>query len=917
MGDLDPTLGPGGIGHTRPPGGPEGSDSSASSRGVDSAGRTIEKLDAKDYSIKVEVLVDGKIENVTLQDKFAQAWLDMFAHTENMSKFEGSYKVDLMGNREVTASGDWEEGTPLLKAAQRTQAEAQKALNTLAYEGMEALALMQESSDGPGMDLETIKQNMRQTELLNQLKEGGDLETAKSDLKGVADKYREKVKTDRAGKKQVSREVENPLRAQLDETQQKLTEALARLEVAESRIEDAGGATLESLKEQLSALQKENEGLRAANEGLERTVASQGSELEELRPLRDEVKALKQELSELGKQRDTLLSEKVGLSDQVDSLTAEKTKLAENLEELTAELPSLKESGGGVATALREKIRELEEQLGAVTAERDTAKSSLEEKTVALEEAEGKISGFEEKVETQEAELEKLRPLEKKIEELEASLLKLTEEKETLASDNARLTEQVETLTSSKGELEQQLAGMINLKESLEVSLGELKGSGGEVAESLRSEIANLKEAIGDLTGERDAVKASLEEKTTALGEAEGKISGLEERQEELTRNLKSVRDERDAKVDRSDLDSSQAQVRELTEQLEAMRSRLEGLPEGETVADLNAKLEEVVTERSELQERLGDLGEGESVASLRKGMAQANRRYEELTSRLEGMVDSSSLSDLQDQLTAAEKKLAAAQTKVTKLEKDKEAIRLENTSLVGEVRGLKTDLEGRKEANKVMARKANKSTKLEEELAKAKRDAMVLEHKIRLAEEAQARAEADKVVTLGDLQKLQAEHQAQSERLATLESSTELATAETAARALAALGVRADKMLSIDDQFRLIEGVQKGRNALNKLSGLMINKLQQFGARSVDSDRCNFKTIITGLARTTKPKECLLGFETAAQQLANVKEFRTMMQDPELHEAFEELVATFGESVPPECATGVDFVRSLKRKSR
>ncbi|MCH1430729.1 MAG: hypothetical protein L7U87_08255 [Chlamydiales bacterium] len=893
MGDLDPTLGPGGIGHTRPPGGPEGSDSSASSRGVDSAGRTIEKLDAKDYSIKVEVLVDGKIENVTLQDKFAQAWLDMFAHTENMSKFEGSYKVDLMGNREVTASGDWEEGTPLLKAAQRTQAEAQKALNTLAYEGMEALALMQESSDGPGMDLETIKQNMRQTELLNQLKEGGDLETAKSDLKGVADKYREKVKTDRAGKKQVSREVENPLRAQLDETQQKLTEALARLEVAESRIEDAGGATLESLKEQLSALQKENEGLRAANEGLERTVASQGSELEELRPLRDEVKALKQELSELGKQRDTLLSEKVGLSDQVDSLTAEKTKLAEDLEELTAELSSLKESGGGVATALREKIRELEEQLGAVTAERDTAKSSLEEKTVALEEAEGKISGFEEKVETQEAELEKLRPLEGKIEELQASLLQLTEEKETLASDNARLTEQVETLTSSKGELEQQLAGMTNLKGRLEESLGELKGSGGEVAEGLRSEIADLKKAIGDLTGERDAAKASLEEKTTALGKAEGKISGFEKREEELTRNLKSVRDERDAKVDRSDLDSSQAQVKALTEQLEAMRSRLEGLPEGETVADLNAKLEEVVAERSELQERLGDLGEGESVASLRKGMAQANRRYEELTSRLEGMVDSSSLSDLQDQLTAAEKKLAAAQTKVTKLEDDKKEIRVQNTGLLEQV------------------------GKLETELAKAKRDATLLENRLRLAEEARGNAEADKAATLGDLQKLQAEHQAQSERLATLESSTELATAETAARALAALGVRADKMLSIDDQFRLIEGVQKGRNALNKLSGLMINKLQEFGARSVDSDGCNFKTIITGLARTTEPKECLLGFETAAQQLANVKEFRTMMQDSELHAAFEELVATFGGSVPAGCAPGVEFVRSLKRKSR
>lgn len=917
MGDLNPTLGPGGIDPTRIPGGPEGSGSSASSQGKGLGGRTIEKLDAKDYSIKVEVLVDGKIENVTLQEKFAQAWLDMFAHTENMSKFEGSYKVDLMGNREVTASGDWEEGTPLLKAAGRTQAEAQKALNTLAYEGMEALALMQESSDGPGMDLETIKQNMRQTELLNQLKEGGDLETAKSDLKGVADKYREKVKTDRAGKKQVSREVENPLKAKLAETQQKLTEALARLEVAESRIEDAGGATLESLKEQLSALQTENEELRAANEGLERTVASQGSELEELRPLRDEVEALKQELSALGEQRDTLLSEKAGLSDQVDSLTAEKTKLTESLEKLTAELSSLQESGGGVATTLREQLEKVNEELEAVTAERESTKLELEEKTAALEEADKKISGLEGQVETQETELERLRPLEGRIEELEASLSQLAEEKETLASSNASLTEQVETLTSSKGELEQKLADMTNLKERLEESLGELKGSGEEAAESLRGEIDQLQTTIGELKGNLESTQTSLEEKTTALGQAGEKISGLEKREEELTRNLESVRDERDAKVDKSDLDSSQAQVRALTGQLDAMRSRLEGLPEGETVADLNTKLEKVAAERSELQDRLGDLGEGESVASLRGEIAQANQKHKELTSRLEGMVDSSSLSDLQDQLAEAQKKLEAAQVKVTKLGREKEGIRVENTRLAGDVKKLELDLEASKRANQELAQRANKSTELEEQLGKAKKGAMLLEGRLRVAEEAKARAEADKVVTLGDLQKLQAEHQAQSERLATLESGAELATAETAARALAALGVRADKKLSIDAQFRLIEGVQKGRNALNKLSGLMIKKLQQVRARSVDSGRCNFKTIIAGFERTTEPRECLLGFITAAQQLASAEEFKGMMQNTELHAAFEELVATFGGSVPTECAPGVEFVRSLKRKDR
>jgi DNA-binding response OmpR family regulator len=441
---------------------------------------------------------------------------------------------------------------------------------------------------------------------------------------------------------------------------QTLSESAIHLEdrvTEQTRVIDTIKATLHQKEQKISTLTYEVEEKK-------RLLAQKTDEIEQLAEKLDHHKALI--VTYDGNIR-TLIQEK---KDIETSYCSEIDTLRQQISELSNEVDITKTSLDTVQGDLEEEkihCTSLECTLELLVQQKELAEKSLRSIT---NEHEQLISAFEaEKNRATSAEQELKTVMQEKTQseqELNLIITGLNETKQQQAADLIRLKDELETEVNRRLSTENQLGSLQQDKEQLESSLQSLSGEHEQLKSALEAE-------KNQATSAEQELKTVMQEKTQSEQELNLIITGLNETKQQQAADLTRLKGELETEVNRRlSTENQLGSLQQDKEQLESsLRSTITALKEH--LDELQVQLE---TTRAALQ------NEENTTKSLKEDLAEVVAENEKTEVRVKEDLESYKTTFIRlkrdlDEATAIPKTL----------ERDLDAAKIQNNSLVGELK--------------------------------------------------------------------------------------------------------------------------------------------------------------------------------------------------------------------------------------
>ncbi|KAJ8918792.1 hypothetical protein NQ315_011076 [Exocentrus adspersus] len=463
----------------------------------------------------------------------------------------------------------------------------------------------------------------------------------------------------------------------------------------------------------ISANIEEIKGLKQKLEDIKKTNETATAELQE--KLKTDAEAKENQLNVLRTELQKQIEENLNNIEVCNKVKIDFTAKCEEFDKLKAELENTSkelESILAVKTkeleTVNESVKQKEEQIQSLRTELQTTKVDLESVSNNLVQYQSNLSNVEENLkkerdeiketlkskiveleETKKEFLEKLSQRDKQVEELTAALVKRNNETETLTRDLNSLKESQEVLVN-------------NTTEEYNKKFSEQN----EKLASLSVEVQNKSEEITNLSTKLNQLETTLKEKDTVIEALRNQVeqglkqheSGLEEvlklneeikhiaqskqdlclKVEELEKvrvGLENSKNLQESEIDvlRKDLANREDNLKQREEVIKSLENNL--------LATKN-DLEKASNDLVQYQNNLNDV-----EANLKKERDEARASLEQKTAEFEGIQKelSSKISETETKLKEATKAVTAKTEKLTKLNNDAAAVKIEHEKVIKE----------------------------------------------------------------------------------------------------------------------------------------------------------------------------------------------------------------------------------------